>query len=469
VTTGLYALAIGSYLCQPLYTAVFFADLVEADALLAAFEFPLVANWILGAPTYYPSDWLWSLLLHGVESWQGERGLVILKLLLSVAAFLSLLKLFVHLSRELFFSGILATIATATLLSEAPLHASLIGISLAALCFERTFVLRRSPETRVLDLQLVILFILFSSLSDLAPATLLVCLPIIWLSGGHSLKCRVLRVLSVGATIFVHPAFGLQFVQTIEGAFIKLQLIAAGFEDVSSILHYPFALFLLLLFLFFTMLAVSRKPLPAHWILLLVIANVIAFLSTSWLVIPTIIASAAAADLVRQAGLEKVGRIGEGVKRLQKACASIPAAGVSWILLCLVIVNTYRLWQRPALVPTLGSEVVAGLRAEETGVFSSTELAGIVEGTLRDSLRDRKFTIVTDKNFEFISLTRALTVYRVERGLAGWHDQLIEQGVRWVLCEPSAVLCELLRLEPRWELVAESRMANLYRYKEQAS
>ncbi len=454
-------LVLGSYLCSSIYSPAFFGHLTIGHWIVSSFEVPSVNLWTLaGSGAQWKSEsWLFELLLAQAEHFFGERGLVIIKLLLFFGVTGVLSWCYSSRSKDFFFGTAVACIVSCGALLGACLEAQTVGFLYFILVLEISYRLQDASSSKGL---FAAFFLLAASYANVAASALgaLIVLAFFVCRGGGTFSFNR-RALFIALIFFlaqlVSPYSGAQLLSVAKEVCHSLSLALNLQSNPATVYSYPAAFLFLLLVVLGFFWHYSPRGLEASELLLLASVSCLGLAEHTYLPYALIIAGLNCALIWGRADANSLGNLGLGLLHLKRQLAKIPPLGLLWVLLCLVIVNVAGLLKAPMtniLLPAAEMDYVLEqklafpiLHESAVGPYLQYRLAN-AQGELRQlpSITPRTAVLAPE-------LARAEAKLRDLQ--PGWEDYFRLLNPRTVICRRQTPIYEVLKRDNSWELAFE--------------
>lgn len=454
--------AFATYLCPSLFAPEFYEQLAYGRWIFAHATVPRENIWSFagsGAAWILPS-WLFSLIVTLCDTYLGEEGLIVLKMLLVFLAVWSMARLFSIQAKNRFLGTALSVLVASGVLNQVELTPALSAwalFPLSLLSAER-FVRRPNATTGFLLFAVAALYANLHSSAAILPLAAFIMLAV------RPAPASLFRLSSMIGIILLAqlatPYLGAQSLFSLQALLESFKLDV--FFQFSPATIYDFDLaFLLLLLSILGVFHFSRPGCVTAGEFVVLSVLLIVGLSSNRVLGPSLLYSAYLVSAVwGRAGGEGFGNFGDALHRLSALLARVSPIGVLWVLSCLLTVNVLNLLRTPTTKTVVPASLVDRMLEEDAGVFPLVHeayIGGYLVHRFADAGGVPKFQAMMTEFNRGTQPQWARAEGLLQRGAAGWEWLFEESSAQGALCRVGTPLCELLRHNRSWEPV-ESRL-----------
>jgi hypothetical protein len=343
-------IATGVYICGPIVDPDLWWHLTVGRWIVAHREIPSVDLWNMfgvGQP-WRAYSWSNEVLFALIDGRFGAHGLLVLKLVLGAAIGVSLGYAFRSIARDSFIGAVLGVFATAACFN----HFTLRPQSFVWIYFGLVLmVVERIGAEGLSARRAAGLFILMALWANTQITTVLgVGAITLWLFHGRASLGLVGRTVGCAlAGTLCTPYVGGEWLTFISksGHPLKMQAIA---EFAPATIMQHSTVFLVLVGALVLMLVQRRPAILEPGKLVLAGAFTLGALAVVKFIPFAVMVWCALAALAWQRSRTEpsvLGNLGEALERLRRVVVQIPAEGLSFVLICTIIVNVHNLWAEP--------------------------------------------------------------------------------------------------------------------------
>ena len=463
----LWSLAVGSYLAASLYAPEFYEQLVLGRWIISHRALPREDYWTLlaGNHKWVPVSWLFSVSLAAVESFLGELGLALVKLIFFLLFVSTAAHFFSVQARESFFGTSIAFITSCALLLDAPLSPELLAWSLFAACLG-VFYSFSKPGASTKP-RLIVLFAVGVIYANVHGSSLLILGVILIFSSaafGELGKSRrellpAAGVLALGQVCT--PYLGMQVIQVLHTAVNQLSLDLYYQRSAGTVFDFPVAFLLLILLLLALFWSKSPKSLRTSEAVVLSFFIVLGLASSFVLPYALILAGFLTATLWGRSNSKDLGELALGFDHLRHKLSRLSSFGVLWIAICIIIVNVVNIYRIPSSKAFLP-------QAEIDYILESKLPFPILHESSIGPYLVYRFSNARGEAVHKAALTPRAMALAPEVGRygivldmlsSGWQKFFDYIGPNTVLCRKASAMYAVLQSDPAWKLVFENEAA----------
>lgn len=448
---------LGSYLCTTIYSAAFFGHLALGRWIVSHLRLPEVDLWTLAAhgKTWRSEAWLFEVLISLVESMLGEKGLLILKLVLFSVFVGAASFCFSARSGDRFFGTFVAFVVSCGVLLGVCLEARVLGWIFLVVSLELGGRFESDQQSKISLLPVFFLGLFYANSHSSSLLGLLI-LTMLLLSERDRPKSASLLFLAVfAAGQLATPYFGAQVYSSLAGFLNFLSMELNNQTNPATIFQYPAAFLLLLLIVLGYLWHCHPWTLRSAELLLVLFSAVAGLGSRSLLPYALILCGLICARLWGRVQGSGLGNLGLALAKFEHQLSRLPAIGVVWVVLCLIIVNVGNLIKAPltsALMPAAETDFII----EEKLPFPLLH-----ESAVGPYLQYR-FSDEAGNPKQLVAITPAVSP--IAPGFAsaemflkdlhpGWEKFFALVAPKTVLCRTATPLYEVLVRDENWELI----------------
>ena len=274
-----------------------------------------------------------------------------------------------------------------------------------------------------------------------------------WLyNGKHSLRIVATAVgVMFVATLFT-PYGGAEWLTFLEKTSHPFQHQAIAEFKPATIMQYPtgFLIFLALFLALCVVRAEGRMPVARIFlsgVFTLGSLAVVKFMPFALIYIGAVISTFWASE-----GSEKLGKLGEGIERFRKLIHRIPREGLSFVLICLFIVNVFRVWQLPVqdqIVPVKALDFIIEKKLPHP-LLNDFGRGGYVMYRLSDSAGNLEHKVPIDGRTNVTTHDVWDKFFASFKGKANWKEYIDLVKPETILWPTGSALTSLLLNDQEW-------------------
>lgn len=468
--------AVATYLSAPVFESRTFFDLTVGDWIKSHKQVPRVDLWTLVGEghSWQSPGWLYQLSLSLIREAFPHSGLLVAKLTVFFLLYLALSFVLRRLTKDTFFATSLAVIVGSGIGTGIAYGHEFVGFIFFALLLGLAFQteatctplvrtpMAPTPMTRGFWLKLFLLSAVSANLCNLGLWAGVAGLVVI----SERKRGGMFLLMVVLGGLFT-PYFG---VQMLSGALSGMNTLATYSLlqlQPGTIYHFPISFMLVLWVLLAMFWHYQPQTLHRGAMLAAVGTTLLAFawrdLAPYALIVLALTLAMVWEEASRNRDKAELGKIAEGIRRLAIKLGALPSVGVTWLALCVTIVNVVHLFNIPVAEFMLPVSAVNAVLEDESGrpVFHSPDVGGYLiyrfaneqgePSTAAHGGPQRK-VLFDERVFEFDSALGAQLI-RMRQSGAGFSSILPRFGSNEVLCHRFDSLCAHLLQDGSWQRI----------------
>jgi len=360
------AVAAAVYICNPIQDPDLWWHISSGRWILSHYTVPAVDSWnMFGAGRPWRAySWSNEIVFAITDDLFGERGLLVLKLLLAAVLALSLFYVLGKIAEDWFVGGFLGLFATLAVYNHFTLRPQvLVWIFFVWLIYHAQKIARQG-SLGLAGFWLFFLMMLWAN-SHLS-AILGVGVVLAWLwpdSGWRRDRLWQAAFLCCLLGTLVTPYLGGEWLTLFHKSAHPFRFGAISEFQPANIMQYSTGFLLLLGVLLLAFLHQRPQALGVAELLFTAALTLGSLTVLKFLPFAVICISALLAECWRKARDEErtLGNIAEALNRLRAVFHKLPEEGLSFVFLCTVLVNVYKLWHYPvelSVVPVLAVDFI---------------------------------------------------------------------------------------------------------------
>ncbi|MDD2942581.1 MAG: hypothetical protein PHC51_06390 [bacterium] len=466
----LLVLSLAVYLFFPVFSPEFFGHLARGRWILTVGDFPWSDHWTEAgsAFSWYDSSWLFDVTAFWLVDNFGEPGVGGMKAAVWLIFTLFTGYSFASLAGSRTTGFLLACLLCPAVLADQALRPDILGVALMISSLALQTVYFRNP---LLSWPLAVFFLLSIVACNTHSSAIL--LPVILAAGAVAtqpalfasrfwlcFRFIVFWMLSAMAS----PYFGRQLLTAGASWINELALATALRDQAPSIFHVDFAIFLIVVSLFIQASFESGVLPKSTRVICLLVFGVVSLVMRStlpWAIAYGCYCFATLYDeAVKEGVLERTETgVLAGINRLGLLLGRLPAPGLEFLALCIVLVNSYNYFLDPMATSMLPRSEVFYMQSQKMpGPLYHPESVG---GYLQWELGEVKNGDDDELRAEFDERTRGINP-RFAGSAAlildlkpGWDEALYSLQPRTMLLRTTDPLYQILVRDPQWQLRME--------------
>lgn len=474
------AVSAGSYISGAITDPDLWWHITVGRWILAHGEIPTVDYWNrfgVGEP-WRAYSWSIESIFAAVDLRFGLYGLLVTKIILGGSLALLACFVFARLAQDWFIGLLLGVIVVAACHDHFTLRPqSFVWLYLLALLLVANSICNSGASWRCLaslvvimslwaNAQITAIFGIFVATAWVMPAQ------ISKLSSQWQRPALVLGACFLGTLIT--PYFGGEWLTFFSKSDHPMRLSAIAEFQPATILQFPTAFLVLLVALLLTLLIQAQssfhlwRALAAGALTLAALA-VVKFVPFAVIVLGALCATTWANGITAHSAA--FGNLGEAVKQLRRTVLRIPSEGLAFVLLVMVAVNVYQVWQHP-----LNHSVIP---VQAVDFMQRNNLAGpILNDFGRGGYLMYRYSDLAGVPSELVSIDGRTNVGKpevwdeylaAENGALNWRDYFKRVNPQTVLWRKESPLVSILLERSEWCLVHESRAVDARRKRQDDS
>jgi hypothetical protein len=453
---------LGSYLCASIFSAAFFGHLTIGHWIVSHYRVPTTDIWTLAAQgRVWRSDaWLFEVMLSAVESMFGDKGLIVLKLLLFSAFVGAASCCFSARSGDRFFGTFVAFVVSCGVLLGVCLEAKLLGWIFFIICLDLGCRFESGEDKKRLLILIFFLGLLYSNVHSSSLGCLLVLAMLLLSEGENPIRRGCVPFLALFALAQIAtPYLGTQVYSSLRGFLNFLSLELNYQANPATIFQYPVAFLLLLLIVIGYLWHCHPWTLRGSELLIILFAAIMGFASRSLLPYALMLCGLMCARLWGRVQGSGLGNLGIALAKLEHQFSKLPAVGLIWVILCLIIVNIANLVRHPITTVLLPAAEVDYLLEDELPfpLLHESAVGPYLQYRFADQAGNPKQLVAMTPAAAQIAPNFAVAEMFLKDLHPGWEKFFTLIAPQTVLCRIGTPLYESLVNNQDWELVFEAK------------
>lgn len=343
-------LATGSYICGPIVDPDLWWHITVGKWILAHGEFPTVDYWNMFGVSKAWRAYSWSseLLFAWFDLNWGLYGLLVLKLAFGVLLAFSLFYCLSKISGDWFLGALLGLFSTAACFNHFTLRPqTLVWIFFIWLILWTEDVVRKGPTVKNQG-ALFLVMVLWANTHITTILGLVTAAAWVWRSK-HALKdpLRLFALLFV-ATLCT-PYVGGEWITFFSKTGHPFAHASVTEFQPATIMQFSTGFLIIILVFFLSLLHHRPKSLNLAKLGLALMFVLASLAVVKFLPLAVILLAALIAKLWQQESANRnlLGNLAEAIERAKKTVDRLPREGLSFVFICLLILNVYKVWQDP--------------------------------------------------------------------------------------------------------------------------
>ncbi|RMG40744.1 MAG: hypothetical protein D6719_10175, partial [Candidatus Dadabacteria bacterium] len=348
-------ITVGLYICGPVQDPDLWWHITVGRWILAHGGVPHHDHWNMfsvGQP-WRAYSWSNEIVYALVDRYFGLKGLLSLKLVLAAFLALGLSYFLSRIAGDWFFGALLGILSTTACFNHFTLRPQvLVWIYFAAVIYVAE---RVSQEGLTSSLKVALIFIMALWANTHITTVIALATVVLWLINRREPELAVLAGLYAFAGTLITPYLGGEWFTFFESSSHPLIYNSIAEFGTANIMQYStaflvFAAVILLTFLHYRPKAIEMTKLFLWSVIQLGALAVIKFLPFA-----VILSSALTALIWRRESADRrvLGNLPEAIDRFRKLVFGLSTEGLSFVFVCMSIVNVYKVWKDPLAFETV--------------------------------------------------------------------------------------------------------------------
>lgn len=449
-------IATGVYICGPIVDPDLWWHITVGRLIIGHGEIPSSEHWnrfALGDP-WIAYSWAPEIIFAFIDTYFGDRGLIALKLLLSIVLAFSFFYGFARISKDYFFGGLLGMYVTAACYNHFTLRPqSLVWIYFIALMVIADRIAREGFTAK----GGLLLALVMSAWANTHLTTVIGIMAVgAWLLSWDRIADTARSVGSAFAGTLLTPYYGTEWLTFFSKSDHPLQFSIIAEFSPATVLQYSTAFVIVLLTLLFLLvhlrprfLTLSRAALGG--ILLFGGLAVVKFLPFSVMGIAILLASMWR-EGIESGESQPFGNFSEAIDKFRTFYNKIPEEGLAFVFFCTVFNNGISVWRYPVALSVIPVDAVDLIQGEKLPhpIMNPFGQGGYLMYRFSNENGELEHKVAIDGRTNVNPPHVWAKYHQALLGKEDWHKWLDLVDPRTILWKNESAFTSLLSLHPEW-------------------